>query len=142
MEEMISRRFVPVAVIAAVLVCLALMGVPWVSSAPVGNFSGRLVYAAGEGRLDLKGSFNLYGLGPAPADVKLEIFIEGQGHAMSVDREAGTFSGGVPVHGAEPSEVRALLSVDGRVVADTLIALPPHQPARVHIIRFTSSSLS
>ena len=72
---MISRRFVPVAIAAAMLVCLSLMGIPFVSQEPLGNFSGKMIYFTGEGELQFRGSYSLYGLDHAPSAVRLRVIV-------------------------------------------------------------------
>jgi hypothetical protein len=139
---MISRRFVPVAIAAALLVCLSLMGIPFVSQEPLGNFSGKMIYSTGEGDLQFRGSYSLYGLDHAPSTVRLRVIINDEIREIEVDHGTNTFSGRLKFGNVGEGRLQAELTVDGRVVAQGTIDLPPLIPPRVHIIRFSSSSLS
>ena len=135
-----NSRVVPLLTIAALMVSLGLIGFPWQSPEVLGNFSGRVVYASGNGNLDLNGHFNLYNCAESPLSVKLKVLWKGQIQEIEVDRSAGTFTGRMKIVAPSGAEVEARLEVDGKVVARGAIAIPPSLHSGVHIIRFSSIS--
>ena len=88
-----SNRVVPLLTIGAVVVCLGLIGFPWQTPEVLGNFSGRVVYASGDGNLDLTGHFNLYNCAEPPSCIRVKILWNGHIQDIEVDRSNGTFSG-------------------------------------------------
>ncbi len=137
---MISRRFVPFSILAAVLVILSLMGIPWNTEDPLGNFSGCAIYTAGDRLVELDGRYSLYGLSSLPSEIKMIVFVDGKAQEIGVDAKHGTFSGFLDIGAPQRFNLQAVLKVEGRVVARGEILLPKGRTPCVHIIRFTSMS--
>jgi len=135
-----SSRIVPLSLVAALVVTLALIGLPWPSSPTLANFSGKIIYSAGENDLDLSGYVNLFDLQNPSAQVELRVTCAGEEKRIPVDPVTGRFSGTVGGE-AQPGEtIPTVLEVDGQDVAGSRIALPHNTLSCVHIIRFTSLS--
>lgn len=137
---MTTARIASVLTILAILVCLAVMGIPWGSSLPLANFSGQLTYATCEGGLDFSGSFTLYGLKERPRQIKLWMIWGDEEYEMEVDRKTASFMGNITSELCFPPAMEARLEVDGEVVAQGIIELPSKNPPCVHILRFSSTS--
>jgi hypothetical protein len=133
-------RVVPLLIIGALTICLGLVGFPWQTPEVLGNFSGRVVYASGNGNLDLKGHFNLFNCPEPPSCIRVRVLWDGQVHDIEVDRSNGTFTGRVKMAALSGAEVETRLEVDGRIVARGVIAIPSSLHSGVHIIRFSSLS--
>jgi len=131
---------VPVMVLAALLVSLSLVGLPWRSSPVMGNFSGRLVYTTNDGTLDLSGCFSLLPVDRELEDVSVKMFVDGKEYTMKVLESDNTFSGVVDLNRSLPESVEARLEVDGKIIASSTISLPRAGTPHVHIIRFSSLS--
>jgi hypothetical protein len=101
-----------------------------------------MIFATGKGNLQLKGSCSLYGLDGAPSDVRVRVIVDDRMREFEVDLRTNTFSGHLDIGKVDEATVRTELTVNGRVVAHGLIVLPPLDPPCVHIIRFSSASLS
>lgn len=135
-----SNRTITLFTIAAIMVCLALIGLPWQSPSTFGNFSGKLVYNTSEGTLDLNGRCNLYNWNHDGGAIQLKVICNEDVHEVSVNPELGTFSAQLDLDRANAGQVVALLEIDGHVVAQGTIDLPASLQNRVHIIRFSSLS--
>jgi hypothetical protein len=125
---------------AAVVICVAIIGFPWQSSDRLGNFSGKLVYDVGEGKIDVSGRFNLYNFSKPASDVQLKLVWDNREQQIEADRHLGMFHGFVSFHGPASATMEAQLVVNGQTVARGRIQLPSGADPGIHIIRFSSLS--
>lgn len=134
------KQMIPFGVLAAVLLCLSLTGIPWLPAEPLGNFSGKLIYNTDESQLDFSGRFNLYNCASSGAELEVKIFCNNGEHEIDVNPEYGTFTGNIVLSGPVSTPMEAHLLVEGEVVAKGTIRLPAGGQSRIHIIRFSSIS--
>ncbi|MHC4941435.1 MAG: hypothetical protein ACYTG7_00285 [Planctomycetota bacterium] len=125
---------------AAVVICVAIIGFPWQSSERLGNFSGKLVYDASEGKIDVSGRFNLYNYTEPASDVQLRLVWDNREQQIEADHRLGLFQGFITFHCPASATMEALLVVDGQTVARGRIQLPAGTDPGIHIIRFSSVS--
>lgn len=137
---MSKNRIVTVLIFAAFVLCFSLMGVPWGASPPFANFSGRMVFTAGDAQVDISGNYNLYECQSAPAMIYLRLTVDGKERQIEIQPSNSSFSGKLTVGENPPQSIDAELVVDGKTVAKGQVALPANKKNGVHIIRFSSAS--
>ena len=136
---MTTRRWIPLSVLAAGLLCLSLVGVPLAGPEAMGNFSGKAVYSTEDGRLRVSGSFTLYACTAEGGEAVLELRAGGRRYPLHLDREHGVFSGTVDLGEPRPPALEAVLLLHGREAARGVVPLERASRPCIRIVRFTSA---